>query len=147
MLPPSLKELIDYDAATLRVQSRESKTREFKQEITTASLSDYTKTLAAFANADGGVLVFGVSDKPRKVVGIDPATIIDEARWVDRLREDFHPEIPLQAQAYAVRDITIFVVAVDQNVERPVICRKGRSKRIVSKGREIDTEVLREGTI
>jgi hypothetical protein len=34
-------------------------------------LSDYGKTLAGFANADGGVLIFGVTDKPTRIVGIN----------------------------------------------------------------------------
>jgi predicted HTH transcriptional regulator len=47
------------------ITSREGKHREFKQAFVQSDFADYTKTLAAFSNADGGCILFGISDKPR----------------------------------------------------------------------------------
>jgi len=60
---------------------------EFKQGFIASDFSDYTKVLASFCNTAGGVIVFGVSDRPRTIIGSED--IPDEAKWVDRLRADF----------------------------------------------------------
>ena len=84
------------------------KHREFKRNFNQSDFSDYTKTLASFANAGGGVLIFGVEDKPRRITGIDE--IVDEAKWADRLREDFAPEIEIATKVYDVRDLRFFAI-------------------------------------
>ena len=48
----------------------ESKNVEFKVTLPKDS-EKYTKTIVAFANTQGGKLIFGVDDKTRKVTGID----------------------------------------------------------------------------
>src|ERR1700688_1313700 len=96
-LPADFAELVTFDAGTGAVVSREGKRLEFKQDFTAADFSDYTKALAAFANASGGVIVFGVSNKPRMIVGAKDMS--DEADWANRLRDEFDPEIP-----FSIRD-------------------------------------------
>lgn len=145
-LPNELNDLIEYDAATLAVVSRESKRREFKTGFVQTDLSDYTKTLAGFGNASGGYILFGISDKPRTIVGTEE--VIDEARWADRIREEFDPEIPISTKTYRVEKLQVFAVGVDQVPNRPIVCRKSRSKRVQSKkGKPLDVEVIREGAI
>jgi predicted HTH transcriptional regulator len=90
-LPNEFGELIQFDPKVYVVTSREGKHREFKQAFVENDFADYTKTLAAFGNAAGGCIVFGISDKPRKIVGI--GNITDEAQWADRLKDEFDPEI------------------------------------------------------
>lgn len=41
---------------------REDKNHEFKESFNMASMAMYFKTIAAFANNDGGYLIFGVKD-------------------------------------------------------------------------------------
>lgn len=53
-----------------KIISRESCTLEFKENFNKSSLSKYAKTMAAFANRDGGYLIFGVKNNPRTVVGM-----------------------------------------------------------------------------
>ena len=48
----------------------ESKTLEFKAALSSKSES-YLKTVVAFANTDGGRLIFGIDDKSRQVVGVE----------------------------------------------------------------------------
>jgi predicted HTH transcriptional regulator len=145
-LPNSIAELIQYDTTTLSVTAREGKHREFKRDFNANDFSEYTKTLAALSNADGGTLVFGVSEKPRLIIGINQ--IVDESQWANRLREDFDPEIVVNTKVYTVRNLQIFVVGVDRSPNRPVICRKNRSKQVKDKdGKVKDVEVLREGAI
>jgi hypothetical protein len=145
-VPENPADLFQYDAANLNVTGREGKHREFKRQFVLNDFSDYTKTLAAFANTAGGAIIFGVSDKPRRIVGI--AEVIDEARWADRLREDFSPEIEVATRTYEASGLMMFAIGVDASPHRPIICRKNRSKRAPGKDDQPrDVEVLREGTI
>ena len=145
-LPKNLDELILFDLATLSVASRESKHREYKEDFLASDLSEYSKTLAAFGNADGGYILFGVSNKPRQIVGVSHD--IDEAQWVDRLRQDFDPEIPIAITQYAVKGLKVFAVSCDRVVNRPVVCKRTRAKAVPGKGAKPDQiEVLREGSI
>jgi hypothetical protein len=93
-LPDDLTRLIVFDAASHSVTTREGKRCEFKHDFVAVDFSEYTKTLGAFSNAGGGVLIFGVSDKPRKIVGVKNK-IADEAQWADRLREESTPRLSL----------------------------------------------------
>jgi hypothetical protein len=145
-LPEDFADLIQFDKVTLGVTTREGKHREFKRDFAANDLSEYTKTLAAFSNADGGVLIFGVSEKPRLIVGVNQ--VVDEAHWANRLREDFDPEIVVSTKVYTLGTSQLFVVGVDSSPNRPVICRKSRSKAVTDKdGKVRDVEVLREGSI
>lgn len=145
-LPENIEELLQYDHVTRSVATREGKHREFKRDFVANDFSEYTKALASFSNADGGALIFGVSEKPRLLVGVNQ--IVDESQWANRLREDFDPEIVVGAKVYAVGALPILAVGVDSSPNRPVICRKSRTKQVPDKnGKVRDVEVLREGSI
>ncbi|MGV8949701.1 MAG: helix-turn-helix domain-containing protein [Cypionkella sp.] len=128
-LPDSLADLIDYDAATLRVKSREGRKLEFKESFVKGQLASYERTMAAFANTLGGIIIFGVSDKPRLIVGTDPAGFMDEADITTRLRADFSPELPFDSKTYQVGALTVLAFCIEPGVDRPVICQKTRSKQ------------------
>lgn len=55
---------------TVNVITHESSTKEFKENFTWDSLGLYARTMAAYANARGGYIIFGVTDKPRQLVGL-----------------------------------------------------------------------------
>jgi predicted HTH transcriptional regulator len=110
-LPLDIESLLQFDSASLNVATREGKHFEFKCDFIPNDLSDYGKTLAAFSNADGGVLIFGISDEPRKILGV--GHIVDEAQWANRLREDFDPEIVISTRIYRVGTLTLLAVGVD----------------------------------
>src|SRR5581483_8116721 len=145
-LPENLKDLIEFDATSFAVTSRESKHREYKQDLIVADLSDYTKTLAAFGNARGGYILFGISNKPRQIVGT--TSDIDEAQWVDRLKQDFDPEIPIAIRRYSVGGMNVLAVGCDPLINRPVMCKRNRSKPVAGRdGKQRDIEIIREGSI
>lgn len=146
VFPNELSELIQYDPGSLAVMARESKHREFKQAFVPNDLSDYTKTIAAFGNADGGYILFGISDKPRQIIGTPE--IADEAQWADRLRDDFDPEVSIATKLYTVGALQIYAVGTEPISHRPVVCKRSRSKRVTGRdGRPRDVEVIREGAI
>lgn len=144
--PDELSDLIQFDPGSLSVTARESKHREFKQTFVPNDFSDYTKTIVAFGNADGGFILFGISDKPRQIVGT--SEIPDEAQWADRLRDDFDPEISIATKIYAVGALHVYVVGTGPVTYRPVVCKRSRSKRVAGRdGKPRDIEVIREGAI
>jgi hypothetical protein len=122
LLPPLLTDVIEFDAATLRVLSREGKHREFKQQLNQREISRYTKALAAFSNTDGGILLFGITDAPRSVIGIDAAAFPDEAQWSDWLRRDFAPEISFAIREYELDGRSVVAIGVDRGADRPFTC-------------------------
>ncbi len=146
--PKTLRELLDFDPATKKVKTRESKHREFKETFDEKAFSAYTKVLAAFSNTDGGILIFGVADKPRCIVGVDPTLIPDEAKWVDRLHKDFDPEISIEIKEYEQDGLSIVAIAVKRSEHRPVICKRSVSEKVTDKkGKEKDVPVLHESMI
>jgi Putative DNA-binding domain len=144
-LPAEFTELVTFDAGSSAVVSREGKRLEFKQDFAAADFSDYSKALAAFANSAGGVIVFGVSNKPRAIIGAKD--MVDEADWVNRLRDDFDPEIPFAIREYKVGTHKLYAVGVDASQHKPVICRKTRTKVVDKKGEKKDVTILQEGAI
>ena len=146
-LPASLDDLFSFDPVSRRVSSREGKHREFKLQFDRSHFSSYTKVLAAFSNTDGGTLVFGVAERPRRLEGVDPATIPDEAQWTDRLRRDFDPEIPLEIREYQAAGQSVVAVGVDRHIQRPVICKRNATVRVQRRRRLIDQTLLQQGTI
>jgi hypothetical protein len=146
LLPNQLTDLIQFDAGTGVVSSRESKRLELKEDFNPADLSEYTKVLASFANVGGGVILFGVSNHPRMIVGA--TGMADEADWANRLRDDFEPEIPIAIREYPLETLTLYAVSVEPSPNKPVICKKGRSKQITDKkGVKKDVPVIHEGAI
>src|SRR4051794_9360430 len=145
-LPADFSELVSFDAATGAVATREGKRLEFKQDVVAGDLSDYTKVLASFANATGGVIIFGVSNKPRMIVGAKDMT--DEANWANRLRDDFEPEMPFSIREYDIGEFKLYALGVDPCLHKPVICKKTRSKVVDDKkaGKK-DVGVIQEGAI
>ncbi|MCK1478052.1 ATP-binding protein [Bradyrhizobium sp. 197] len=144
-LPADFTDLVQFDPETGAVISRESKRLEFKQGFNPADFSDYTKTLATFSNSSGGVIVFGVSNKPRTMVGAKE--MVDEADWVNRLRDEFDPEIPFEIREYTVGNLKLYAVGVDVSQHKPVICRKTRTKIVEKNGKKKDVTTLQEGAI
>ena len=148
-LSENLEEIIDFDPVTLRVNSRESRRLEFKRSFDRNQMAAYERTLAAFSNTLGGVIVFGVADKPRMVVGTDPNALPDDADITTLLHQDFSPEIPFEARTYQRGALTLFAIGVDPNINRPVICQRSRNKRTLDANGQNprDEEAIREGAI
>lgn len=73
------------------LKRKESDTIDFKQLIN--SPQKLAKTLVAFANTEGGIIVIGVSDK-KKIIGIDP---LEEIFMVEKaISENCEPPPILQ---------------------------------------------------
>ncbi len=145
-LPKDLAELFEFELATLRVTSREGKHREFKRQPAANEMLRYGKTLAAFSNTDGGVIIFGVTDAPRSIVGINDQ-FPDEANWANCLRSSFAPEIDFAVREYVVGGRTVVAIGVNRGRDLPIVCLRDSSVERVVNGRTRSEALLQQGAI
>lgn len=128
------------DAALLRIFKKSSRnpkligtnegiTVEYKQSFGWASISDYFKAMASFANRDGGYIIFGIKDKPHELLGLAGKALerfesIDNQVWSTNLREHFSPEIIWEKRSFVFDDKIFGVVYTHSAKEKPIICKK-----------------------
>lgn len=80
-----------------RLKHREKKDLEFKANYNFGSIKNgkFSKSMAAFANADGGVIIFGIKDKPREPIGMsnDNFENIEIEKVTQFLNEHLHQKL------------------------------------------------------
>ena len=124
MKTTDLEQFIRCDAqadGTIRIRSRERADLEFKQDIGDNEVRKSVRTVAAFANADGGIIVFGVTDSPRTVCGVDPATVPDESRLQDLLARHLVPVPDIEITEHEIGGKTVIALHVAKARQQPVI--------------------------
>lgn len=136
---------LDVDRTTKKVRNRESEHREFKLKFENNNLPKYARAMASFANRDGGVLFFGVKDRPRELVGVAEEEIPDDVVFTNFLKEYFQPEVLFESNTIGVHGVEIHCLTVKPSLQKPVICKKSKSIRM-EQGKP-EKEVLREGAI
>lgn len=136
---------LSVDSQSFRVTNRESERREFKLAFEKENLWKYAKTIASFANRDGGVIFFGIKDSPREVIGIS-GNEPDELVFSNFLREYFEPEIPFTLDTKKIHGKKLLYILVGASMDKPIICKKKKVQQFREKGKA-DQELLREGAI
>lgn len=133
------------DRSTRRVSNRESEHREFKLKFENNNIPKFARTMASFANRDGGVLFFGIKDRPRELVGVTDREIPDDVVFTNFLKEYFQPEILFESKIITILGKQVHCLIIKPSVRKPVICKKPKSIR--TEQNKPDKEVLREGAI
>ncbi len=110
---------------------REDKNHEFKESYNNGNMATYLKTMAAFANNDGGYIVFGITDSPRFLKGLDDRAYkqFDELsieKLTQLLNEYFAPEIEWTSCIYQHKGKNYGIIYVYSAKSKPVICKKAR---------------------
>lgn len=143
-----MEELLElsFDQQTLRVSNRESERREFKSQFENGSLWKYAKTMAAFANRDGGVIFFGIKNRPRELLGVDEDQSPDELVFANFVKEYFEPDIPFVLDTRLYSGKTLLYILVPPAANKPIICKKKKIQQFREPGKQ-DKELLREGAI
>lgn len=108
------------------IKSRESSSLEFKESFNLGNLSEYAKTMAAFANNRGGIIIFGVKDNPRIPVGVRKEKFdnIKQERVTSFLIDHFAPEIEWDLGVTEVNEKYYGYIHVLEAYNKPVICKK-----------------------
>jgi hypothetical protein len=108
------------------LNTRESTRLEFKKSFHWGSGAEYGRTCAAFANREGGYMIFGVDKKPHRIVGLQGKAFeeIDPERVSKTLNEYFAPEIRWDMHIHEFMNLSFGILYVYQSSEKPVICCK-----------------------
>lgn len=129
------------DGERLAVQTREGVQKEFKESFHLRSLEAYVRTMAAFANARGGYLIYGVTDSPRTLKGLEGSHLeqfdnLDRAKLTDGLNEFFSPEIDWDSETFKLEGKTLGVIYTYESENKPVVAKKNISggKKSVREG-------------
>lgn len=112
-----------------RIVNREGTTIEFKESYSHGSMSQYFKTMASFANNNGGYIVFGVGDRPRRLIGLQGKSYsqFEELKvevFTNALAEYFSPEIKWDHCTFEYRENSFGVIYVYPLIRKPCICKK-----------------------
>jgi predicted HTH transcriptional regulator len=97
----------------------ESETREFKREIPRDKNNTFLKTVAAFANGKGGVVLFGVVDETGHLRGIVGNLQEQKDRVVHMIRDNVVPQPNLRVENCKLNGKQIIAVFVDEGDSSP----------------------------
>lgn len=121
---------------------REGQCLEFKEQFNLAGLADYLRDFAAFANNRGGMLVFGVTDAPRRAAGLS-AKALDSFNKLDPellsgfILENFSCDIGWEATIIEHDEKHFGAFKVDEAAMKPVISRKNEGRNQTLKNGDI----------
>lgn len=127
----------------------ESKNMEFKEALPKNS-EKYTKTVVAYANTQGGKLIFGVVDETREVVGIDESVLFQVMDSIaNAISDSCEPQIIPDIEPCTIDGKTVIVVTVAPEPNRPYYLKtKGKTGgtyvRVGSTTRIASTEKIKE---
>jgi len=109
---------------------REKQDLEFKKNFQFKSMAKYLKTIAAFSNNQGGVMLFGISDSPRKPIGMsnDLFNTIDSEKITEYLEKYFSPEILWDMEEYEINGKRFGLFIISESDNKPVICKATADK-------------------
>lgn len=112
-----------------RLIKREDKNHEFKASFNMANAAMYLKTIAAFANNEGGYIIFGVQDKPHTMLGLDEKPLgrfssLPVEKFTQLLQEYFAPDIEWTNCIYEYKSLFFGIIYIFPAKVKPVICKK-----------------------
>jgi ATP-dependent DNA helicase RecG len=124
----------------------EGKTLEFKQDL--SSPINILKTIIAFANSAGGVLIIGVEDGTKKIINIENP-LDEEERLTNLIADSIEPRLVPNVELVSYQESTLLVVEVFPSTLRPHFLHSlgelnGVFVRLGSSNRLADAELIRE---
>jgi len=134
----NLLDIYEHEAGQYRVRSRERKNLEFKAEASTSSINKSVRTIAAFANCGGGHIVFGVSDRPRDLVGC--VEFPDESHIQNILIKYLSPVPEIIVSEHLQFGRTLFCITIFSHPKPPVIAirdlqtSEAKNKTVLNQG-------------
>jgi predicted HTH transcriptional regulator len=103
-------------------------------EMLTGNSDKFTRTVVAFANGQGGKIIFGIADGTNEIVGIDNFVLFQMMDTIaDTVYQSCEPDIVPEIQPVTVNSKSLIVVTVSPGARRPYYLK--------SKGRDSGTYV------
>lgn len=101
------------------ILSGESKNVEFKVQRPKDS-AKYMKTVVAFSNGEGGMIVFGIDDKTREVVGIPKEIVFSEIDAITAaISDSCEPIVIPDVYLQTIQEKTIIIAEISPGKQRP----------------------------
>ena len=121
---------------------RENRELEFKEQFSFSNLADYFKDFAAFANNIGGYLIFGVTNSPRELIGLNSKSFeqfkkVDPEKISGYLLDFFSQEIIWKQRLYEDHKKKFGVFYIYESTQKPIIAKKDAGKENEIKNGEI----------
>lgn len=109
---------------------------EFKENLPDKSIK-YMKSVVAFANGNGGKIIFGVADKTREVIGMKGDVFRTMDAIVNAISDSCEPAIIPDITLNTINDKTVIVVEVSAGKQRPYYLKAfGRERERMPVSRE-----------
>ena len=126
------------------LRSTEGKTLEFKRDLSSPERA--LRSLVAFANSAGGVLLFGVEDKTRRVRGV-PNVLAEEERLASLVSDSIAPRILPEIEILPWRRTHVLGIQVHAGPNPPYCLKSlgsdaGVFVRVGSTNRRADRETV-----
>ena len=98
------------------LRDSEGKTLEFKRDL--SSPDRFLRTVAAFANTAGGIILIGVEDRTKHIRGVgDPLDL--EERLVNLISDSIKPRLLPDIEVLSYRNAQVVAVEVFPSPARP----------------------------
>lgn len=131
------------------ITQNESKTLEFKEN--TKSLTSIIRAVIAFANTSGGIIVIGVSDKKKRIIGVKNP-LQEEERLASVIADSIKPLVIPDIQILNFRNKELLVIQVPHmvgpfylksfGVERGTYVRVGSTNRLADSETVLSLQML-----
>lgn len=108
------------------VKSRESTKLDFKESFNWQNNAEYIRTMAAFANNQGGFLVFGIKDSPREVIGLQGQAFenLTSEKISEFAKSTLSHTLSYEFETLEVDNKKIGWIYTRQSQIKPVICTR-----------------------
>lgn len=130
-----IKRIVSQKDSQGRVKSRERHNLEYKEAFGLSSWAKYAKTMAAFANNQGGYILFGIKDSPREVKGVNAAfNDFKQEKFTESLNSLFSPELIWECGTVDVDGVLIGFIYTEESYSKPVISLRSESSEKINSG-------------
>ena len=109
---------------------RESSSIEFKETYRSGPYERFSKSLAAFANNSGGMIIFGIKDSPRIPLGLDKSVKFNEDRFRNIANNHFYPELEWEFKEFDLDKETYGLLLIHEGEQKPHVCIKQWSNEV-----------------
>jgi len=108
----------------------ESTEIEYKESFSFKGFKDYIRTFAGFANNNGGYMVFGVKNSPRKIIGLKSTRFddLDQRKINQYFSEYLSAEIKWDCFLHKVDNKKCGLIYVKEAKNKPIIISKNDKK-------------------
>ncbi len=106
-----------------QIKKGESDTLEFKREFPDKE-KKVLKTIAAFANCNGGTVVIGVDDETLEVVGVNEEDVFKiKDKIANSISDNIEPQIVPRISYERIEDKTIIIISISKGQNTPYCIR------------------------